>query len=287
MEELSNYINYALTYQCKEVEKYFSSPVMSYVGQIHPSVLQTYIDAVERVADAKDEYSEKDRIIIALTTPGGVVETVEKMVEVTRHHFSEVYFLVPMSAMSAGTIFSMSGDKIFMDYTSSLGPIDPQVQNPDGHFVPALGYIDKVDELIGKSADGTITDAELMMLQRLDLATLKRYEQAKELSISLLKKWLVKYKFKDWVLHSSTGEVVTEDEKIARAEEIARQLSDNKHWHSHGRMISADTLTGSLKLRIEDYSAIDEIRKPLHAYTRLLLDYLDQQRASFRIHHRH
>ena len=180
MEELSSYIGHALNFQCGEVEKYFGSPVMSYVGQIHPSVLQTYINAVERLAAVKDQYSAKDRIVIALTTPGGVVETVEKMVEVTRHHFSEVYFLIPMSAMSAGTIFSMSGDKIFMDYTSSLGPIDPQVQNPDGHFVPALGYIDKVDELIELSRKGTITDAELMMLQRLDLATLKRYEQAKE-----------------------------------------------------------------------------------------------------------
>lgn len=287
MEELSSYIGHALNFQCGEVEKYFGSPVMSYVGQIHPSVLQTYINAVERLAAVKDQYSAKDRIVIALTTPGGVVETVEKMVEVTRHHFSEVYFLIPMSAMSAGTIFSMSGDKIFMDYTSSLGPIDPQVQNPDGHFVPALGYIDKVDELIELSRKGTITDAELMMLQRLDLATLKRYEQAKELSISLLKNWLVKYKFKDWVQHSSTGEVVTEEEKQARAEEIARQLSDNKRWHSHGRMISADTLTTSLKLRIEDYSATDPILAPLRSYTRLLLDYLDQQRASFRIHHRH
>lgn len=287
MEELTSYVGAALSFQCQKVEEYFGSPVMSYVGQIHPSVQEAYISAIERLAGKKDEYPEGNRIVIALTTPGGVVETVEKMVEVTRHHFSEVYFLVPMAAMSAGTIFSMSGDKIYMDYTSSLGPIDPQVQNPDGQFVPALGYIDKVDELIEKSRDGLITDAEIMMLQRLDLATLKRYEQAKELSISLLKNWLVNYKFKDWVQHNSSKTLVSDDEKIARAEEIARQLSDNKHWHSHGRMIGIDTITTQLKLKIEDYSAIDALRDPLRSYTRLLLDYLDQQRASFRIHHRH
>ena len=31
--------------------------------------------------------------------------------------------------MSAGTIWCMSADKIFMDYSSSLGPIDPAGDN--------------------------------------------------------------------------------------------------------------------------------------------------------------
>ena len=83
-------------------------------------------------------------------------------------------------AMSAGTIFCMSGDKIFMDYSSSLGPIDPQVHNGKD-WVPALGYLDQVERMIKKSADGTITDAELIILQNQDLAMLSRYEQAKNL----------------------------------------------------------------------------------------------------------
>lgn len=33
---------------------------------------------------------------------------------------------------------------------SVLGPIDPQVKNKEGNFVPALGYLDKVNELIEK-----------------------------------------------------------------------------------------------------------------------------------------
>ncbi|MCV5791938.1 serine dehydrogenasease, partial [Escherichia coli] len=66
----------------------------------------------------------------------------------------------------------MSGDKIYMNYASSLGPIDPQVQSSDGKWVPALGYLDKVEEMITKSREGTITQAELMMLSQLDLAHL-------------------------------------------------------------------------------------------------------------------
>ena len=37
-------------------------------------------------------------------------------------------FIVPDRAMSAGTVFALSGDAIFMDYFSVLGPIDPQVE---------------------------------------------------------------------------------------------------------------------------------------------------------------
>lgn len=227
---------------------------MSYVGQIHQSVQDEYIAAIETIAERASTYDNPKRVVISLTTPGGVVEAVEKMVEVTRYHFDEVYFIVPIAAMSAGTIFCMSGDKIYMDYTSSLGPIDPQVANPDGQLVPALGYTDKVDELIQKSLDGNISNAELMMLQRLDLATLRRYEQARDLSISLLKKWLVRYKFKDWVLHQTTnpGAVVTDEEKDERAQEIAKALSDNQLWHSHGRMIGIDTLRSELRLKVED-----------------------------------
>ena len=62
-----------------------------------------------------------DRLVIFLNTPGGSAETVEKMVEVVRYHYGEVFFVVPDYAMSAGTIFCTSGDKIFMDYSSALG----------------------------------------------------------------------------------------------------------------------------------------------------------------------
>ena len=177
--------------------------VIAYVGQIHPVFLQDFLEFVETLIEIKSENQlHKKRLVLVLSTPGGVAEAVEKMVEIIRHHYEEVYFIVPNAAMSAGTIFCMSGDKIYMDYASSLGPIDPQVQTYDGRLVPALGYIDKVNEFIRKSQSKEgLTDAELIMLKSLDLAMLSRYEQARELSISLLKMWLVKYKFKDWKNH--------------------------------------------------------------------------------------
>ncbi len=164
-----------------------------------------------------------------------------------------------------------------MDYSSSLGPIDPQVYNGK-EWVPALGYLDKVEELIKKAEEQQISDAELLILQRQDLALLSRYEQARDLTITLLKKWLVEYKFKDWVVHRTTPEKlhqpVTVDEKRERAEEIARILGNNKKWHSHERMLGIETVQRDLRLKVEDYSTDATLTGLIRAYNDLLVEYI-------------
>lgn len=292
VRNVDTHIRRALDYHAQNLAKTteLDCCVLSYVGQIHPAFLQNYLETIEDLAAKRDAspspITYPERIAIILSTPGGIVETVEKMVEIVRHHFKEVFFIVPSQAMSAGTIFCMSGDKIFMDYSSSLGPIDPQVQNPEGRFVPALGYIDKVEELITKSRNGLITDAELVMLKMLDLATLRRFEQARDLSCSLLKDWLVRFKFKDWTKHRSTnpGTDVSPEEKHKRAEEIAQCLSDNKTWHSHGRLIGIDKLRRALKLEIEDYTENIDFRRCVRTYSDLLEEYVQQQQLPFFMH---
>ena len=46
----------------------------------------------------------------------------------------------------------LSGDEIYMDYYSRLGPIDPQVNNQEGRQVPALGYLKQWERLQEKAA---------------------------------------------------------------------------------------------------------------------------------------
>lgn len=110
------------------------------------------------------------------------------------------------------------------------------------------------------------------------------------LTITLLKKWLVEYKFKDWLIHSTTpaklGTPVTDEEKIERAEEIARLLSDNKLWHSHDRMIGISTLQTVLKLKIEDYSNDKVKRSKIIAYNGLLTDYITRHDFQYFFHNR-
>ena len=221
-----------------------------------------------------------------LTTTGGVVTEVERVVNVLRHFYSEVNFVVPDYAYSAGTILCMSGDNIYMNYFSVLGPIDPQVPNKDNVLIPAQGYLDKVNEFIEKSLKRDLSEAEVLMLGRIDLADLRQYEQARELTVDLLKKWLVKYKFKNWDMHKSSNRKVTEKEKEDRASEIATKLSDNNLWKAHGRGIDIDTLEGMLRLRIENYSDDKTLNKYFEEYFALKMDYITKNQTPIFLHTR-
>ena len=286
MREFDNQVKEALKERVLALEKHLAGDCIFYYGPVFPSVEKKFRDFIEQLRNDGDK---KSRLVVFLNTPGGSAETVERLVEIIRFHYPEVYFVVPDEAMSAGTIFCMAGDKIFMDYTSSLGPIDPQIHNGK-EWVPALGYLDQVERMIQRSAEGKLTDAELIILQNQDLAMLSRYEQAKNLTITLLKKWLVEYKFKDWKTHGTTpaklGQAVTEEEKRERAKEIATMLSDNKLWHSHGRMINASTLTRVLHLKIEDYSTDTVLRPMVLAYSDFLTDYIARHDYKFFLHSR-
>jgi len=243
MQLLDETIKTSVTLNLRNLESHIQGDVAFFYGPIEYAVIRPFRDFIEKMAAIST--LNPRRLVFLINTPGGSAEVAEKMVEIVRHHYAEVWFVVPDFALSAGTILCMSGDRIYMDYSSSLGPIDPQVWNGK-EWVPALGYLDKVEQLLDKAAKETLTNAEFLVLQNQDLALLSRYEQARDLTVTLLKKWLVEYKFRDWTTHGSDpkkkGHSVTISEKENRAAEIAVLLGNNKFWHSHGRMIGPGTL---------------------------------------------
>lgn len=255
--------------QVIKLEQALNADVISYYGVLQPGVERIFRDVIE---DLKTEPNKKNTVYIILTTPGGSAETVQVLVNILRHHYEEVNFIIPQYAYSAGTILCMSGDNIFMDYFSQLGPIDPQVKSKEGKFVPALGYLDKVEEFLDKAKKGTLTDAEFVILKNLDLAELRLYEQAKNLTIDLIKEWLTKYKFKNWTQHSSSGKEVTLKDKENRAKEIAAKLADSKKWCSHSRPIDINQLR-EMKLKIEDLTAY-AYNNDIHIFDSLQEDYI-------------
>src|SRR5262249_51090965 len=143
-------------------------------------------------------------------------------------------FVIPNYAYSAGTVFTMSGDAIHMDYYSRLGPIDPQIPSSQGRMVSALGHLARYNALIEKAQKGTITAAEVQLLiEGFDQGELYDYEQAKELSIAVLEEWLVKYKFKNWKETETRKIAVTDQMKKDRASFIGKELNNTERWHSH------------------------------------------------------
>ena len=254
------------------IESLFQSDAISLYGALEQRIENTFFNAIDELAiNGKGN----QRLTIILTTYGGSAETVDRMVKIVRHHYKKVSFVIPDYAYSAGTIFCMSGNNIYMDYYSVLGPIDPQVKNRDGRWVPALGYLDKINELIMKAKKKKISQPEFFMLKEFDLAVLRSFEQAKELAVSLLTTWLATYKFEDWD--------VPHREKKARAEEIASALSNNSLWLSHGRPIDIHQLR-ALKLKIDDFGENSEINAAVRSYYSLLADYVSKYGLSAAIH---
>lgn len=255
IEELGGHIS--------SLEEYTKGDILSFIGPLEYGAENLFRVLVEQLHTKKQR---APKLCMIVETLGGYSEVVERIVHTLRHHYKCVDFIVPNYAMSAGTILVMSGDAIFMDYYSVLGPIDPQTQNREGRRVPALGYLHKYNELVKKSEDGKLTLVEAnYLIQNFDPGDLYQYEQARDLTERLLKDWLVKYNFGRLNLKPKV--------KRQRADEIARILNDTNEWCSHARGIPMRVLRDKLKLQIEDIDDHPALRTALDAYYVLLKDY--------------
>lgn len=229
-------------------------------------------DAVEDI----DPRSKK--LFVVLETAGGSIEVVERIADLFRYFYpGEIGFIVPNYAMSAGTVLVMCGDRILMDYYSVLGPIDPQVKSrtKGDVFVPALGYLEQYADFVKRSNSGQLSSAEIaFFIEKFDPAELHHFAMAKKLSIDLLTKWLVKYKFKNWTQTRSSGNAVTMKMKEDRATEIAGKLNDPEKWKVHSRGLSMQVIESDLNLMIEDFRKEPELNRCIRSYYRLLQDHM-------------
>jgi hypothetical protein len=133
-----------------------------------------------------------------------------------------------------------------------------------------------------------LSDAELaFLLNRFDPGELYQYEQERELSTDLLKEWLVCFKFKDWTVTETQQLPVTQEMRLARAEEIARSLNDPSRWHSHGRGITMSILRNELKLKVGDFGANRDLNEAIRAYYKLLKDYMEKRNYEVTVHTKH
>lgn len=272
-EDSASVIEGLLHNQLVEIEKVIQGDVLAYFGPI----IDPVHDLLRVALDSLDNRGQK--LAVILETEGGFAESAERLHRLFRHNYNVVDFIVPSFAMSAGTVLVMSGDAIYMDYSSVLGPIDPQVRRGDERQVSALGYIEKYEKLMEKATTpGGLNTAEMMYLvQHFDPGDISQYEHARDLTIALLEEWLVKFKFKDWKITRTRGIKVTPKLKSRRAVEIARELGNTKRWHSHARgipMAILDMDKPGLNLQIVDFGTDATLGSAIRQYYVLLKDYM-------------
>ena len=210
-----------------------------------------------------------DAIDVILETPGGSGEAAEDIVRLIRGRFSSMGVIVPGSAKSAGTILAMAGDEILMSDESGLGPIDAQISHK-GKVFSAHALLQGMDQIKQEIEEtGSLNRIHIPMLQNLSPGELQHARNVQDFAVELVREWLASYKFKDWTIHRTSGEAVTEEEKQGRANEIATALSDHSRWKTHGRSIKISDLH-ELGLRITNFGDNPKLADAIRRYYILL-----------------
>lgn len=210
-------------------------------------------------------------IDVLLETGGGSGETTEDIVRMLRGKYESVAFIVPGMAKSAGTIMVMAGDEILMEPSSSLGPIDAQIQ-ADGKVFSAEAFLVGLNKIKKEAAEtNSLNRAYIPILQRISPGEIQNADNALSFAKELVTVWLKDYKFKNWTVHRThgPGSTVTPEQKVARANEIANKLCDHSTWLSHGRSIKLPDLE-SIGLEITDYSKDEALADAIRRYHVLL-----------------
>ena len=198
---------------------------------------------------------------VLLVTPGGSAQQVDKFVNALRPRFNKVNFIIPSSAMSAGSIFIMSGDEIIMTAKSCFGPIDPQVPDKNGQFVPAQSILELIEEIQKRGQDALSKRenprwTDLQILNNMDAKEIGNAYTGSKYSVDLVTHYLRDYKFRNWLNHSN-GSKVTDIDKEQAASRIANLLCDHGIWKTHGYGITREVAENVLKLKITRAENVD------------------------------
>jgi len=208
-------------------------------------------------------------IDVILETQGGIAEAVEDMVRLLRSKYEHIGIIIPGTAKSAGTIFTMAGDEILMGTASSLGPIDAQIMTHGKRF-SADAFLEGLEKIkVEVLKVGKLNPAYIPILQQISPGEIQHAENAQNFSKTLVTQWLSQYKFKFWETHKSSGKPVTKEEKEIQAGKIADKLCKHSDWLTHGRSINIPDLE-KMGLQITDYTKNPELNEAITRYYTLL-----------------
>ncbi len=177
---------------------------------------------------------------VILHSPGGSMEAAEAIVQLLRAKFTDIRFIVPIAAKSAGTMLALSGNSLVLDSTSELGPIDPQRQwvrrvGPTTEPVSApVWAIQQEWDLIDKEikADPSSINKWYPIITQFGPSLLIECATAVALSQKLVQSWLETYMF------------ANEPDPTAAAKPVAESLADHSKWMSHSRAVTIDQAIG-------------------------------------------
>jgi hypothetical protein len=243
-----------------EVERIRERSCLAYVGNVvRGDSGDSGIDSTDDlpfIEMVQKEPLENKKIDVYLGTRGGSAHQVSRFVNCLRSRFDEIDFIIPSFCMSAGTLFALSGDNIWMTERACLGPIDPQVPTKDGRYVPAQALLLLIDQLQQQGDDamkkgGAVPWAAVRIIDSIDKKELGDAITASRYSTMMASQFLINHKFRNWRIRETSRQEVTPEYREERAGQIANALASHDRWKNHGHAISRDVLWNEIQLRIE------------------------------------
>lgn len=195
---------------------------------------------------------------LILHTPGGDTSATESIVDYLRSVFStNIRAFVPQLAMSAGTVIACACKEIYMGRHSSLGPIDPQMNDPRLGQMPAHGVIEEFEralEEIKKDPDRILVWQPI--LHKYNPAFIGQCEKAIEMTKNMVTDWLRTGMF------ASCGE----EEAFVISKNIVEQLANYELLKTHDRHLPPETcMSFGLNIRVlEDNPPLQDAVLSVH-----------------------
>ncbi len=245
----------------KEIEEITGRKLIIYISNIHHYAGHIDRDDIAPFGDLLSGFKNED-IDLFIHSPGGDIDTSEKIVYMCRSKSKSFRVIVPECAKSAATLIALSADSIVMSYTSELGPIDPQITitTADGKLInrPAQSFLDGLQSIKEETAkEGVLSPVYFPLLAHLDPALIDFCNKTKDRAKQFAIKWLKNYMCKD-------------DEK--KAQKIADELSNVKKYLSHGMVIDSKEAK-KIGLSIEELEPESDLWKALWGlYCKYLVD---------------
>ena len=113
----NEFVEQQLHDRLEEIQRLFEADAIFFNGPL----LLGVDDALRTVVERKSaEEPSREKLVVLLTTTGGYIEVVQRVVDTLRRHYNLVDFVIPNYAYSVGTVLAMSGDAIHMDTTRAL-----------------------------------------------------------------------------------------------------------------------------------------------------------------------
>ena len=139
--------------QIRQIETATGRTLLCYVSQAQPIV---YPD-VYQLHRLLEGIELGTPITLLLNSTGGEIDAAEKLVhrlrEICLDSPGALEVVVPDYAKSAATLMTLGADRIIMSDSSELGPIDPQIELPNGHTVPIFAYLRAYEEAVRRSTE--------------------------------------------------------------------------------------------------------------------------------------